>query len=228
VRRAPALLLTAATALLAAPASALGGSGDVAATEKYIQANYALVQAGRAKLGAAAVALAAVKHRIARECPRAAAESPQNEDSTQLSNEIIGAMVLNAYRTGEPAGDRFIRAVKGLRWSNRRLTNTIQAYASKLKVLKALALPDVCADVKGWVASSYKTLPATTVRFDQQFMPNWVAIGELPALLAPYEQPSQRGILRRTHQLEVQLTDFEANDGVYTWGDIMDGLVLNP
>ena len=214
VRRGTALLLTAATALLASAASALGGSGDVAATEKYIRANYALVQAGRAKLGAAAAALAAVKHQIARDCPRAAAESPQNEDSTQLSNEIIGAMVLNAYRTGEPAGQRFISAVKGLRWSNRRLTNTIQAYASKLKVLKALAPPDVCADVRAWVASNYKTLPATTVGFDQQFMPNWVAIGELPALLAPYERPSQKSILRRTHQLEVQLDRFRSQ----RWG----------
>lgn len=229
VRTGPVLILTAALALLAVPASALGGSADVATTQKYIQANYTLVQVGKAKLGAAEAALAAVKHQIARECPRAAAESPQNEDSTQLSNEIIGAMVLNAYHTDRPAGESFIRTVKGLRWSNRKLTSTVQAYASKLKVMNALAPPDVCADVRAWVASKYQTLPATTVRFDQQFMPNWVAIGELPAgLLAPYERANEKSILRRTGQLEDQLTEFEAGDGVETWGDIMNGLVLNP
>jgi hypothetical protein len=223
------LLLTAALALLGAPSCALAASGDVASTQAYIQANYALVQAGRAKLGAAAAALLAVRRQIGGECPRAAAESPQNADSTQLSNEVIGAIVIAAIRTDLPAGANFVRAVKGLRWSNHKLTSTVQSYAGKLKVLNTLAPPNVCADVRAWVASDYRTLPVSTVRFDQLFEPNWVGIGELPAqLLAPYERPNQRTVLRRTSQLESQLTDFEAEDGVETWSQIMNTLVLNP
>ncbi len=221
-------LLTGALALLAAPSCALAASGDVASTQAYIQANYALVQAGRAKLAAAAAALLAVRRQIGGECPRAAAESPQNADSTQLSNEVIGAIVIAAIRTDLPAGANFVRAVKGLRWSNHKLTSTVQSYAGKLKVLNTLAPPNVCADVRAWVASDYRTLPASTVRFDQLFEPNWVGIGELPALLAPSERPNQRAVLRRTSQLESQLTDFEAEDGVETWSQIMNTLVLNP
>jgi len=228
VSKAPVLLLTAAMTLLGAPTSALASSGDVAATQKYIQANYALVQAGSSKLPAATAALLAVRRRIEGECPMAAAESPQNPDSTQLSNEIIGAMVTSAYHTDVPAGESFIRAAGGLRWSNHRLTGTVQSYVGKLKVMIALATPNVCADVRAWVASGYQTLPATTVRFDQQFMPNWVAIGELPGSLAPYERPGQKAVLHRTNALEEQLTEFEAGDGVETWGDIMNALVLNP
>ena len=159
----------------------------------------------------------------------AAAASPQNPDSTQLSNELIGAMVLSAYRTDVSAGTNFIRVAKGLRWSNHRLTNAIQSYVGKLKVLSTLAIPNVCADVRAWVAGDYRTLPASTVRFDQQFMPNWVAVGELPAqLLAPSERPDQQAVLRRTSQFEAQLTEFEAEDGVETWSRIMNTLVLLP
>lgn len=218
----------ATSALLALPASALAASGDVATTQKYVQANYALVQAGSSKLGAARAALRAVQNQIEGECPRAAAESPQNPDSTQLSNEIIGAMVTNAYHTDVPAGESFIRAAGGLRWSNHRVTSTVQSYVAKLKVLIALQPPNVCADVRAWVASDYQTLPASTVRFDAQFMPNWVAIGEMPGSLGPYERPSQKAVLHRMNALKEQLTEFEAGDGVETWGDIMNALVLNP
>jgi hypothetical protein len=221
-------LLLAAAALLALPAPALATSGDAATTQRYIQANYALVQAGASKLGAARAALRAVRSRIEGECPRAAAESPQNPDSTELSNELIGALVTSAYHTDVPAGESFIRATAGLRWSNRGLTSAVQSYVRKLKVVIALATPNVCSDVRAWVASGYQTLPATTVRFDQQFMPNWVAPGELPAGLAAYERASQRPLLHRTNALEEQITEFEANDGVETWWNIMNALVLNP
>jgi hypothetical protein len=229
VSKAPVVVSAALTAVLAVPGLAMAESPDAAATQKYIQANYALVGVGTSKLGAARAALRAVRSKIEGECPRAAAESPQNPDSTQLSNEIIGAMVTSAYHTDVPAGQSYIRAAGGLRWSNRRLTSTIHSYVGKLKVLIALAPPNVCADIRSWVASGYQTLPATTVRFDQQFMPNWVAIGELPrGLLAPYERAGQRSLVNRTNALEEQLTEFEANDGVETWWNIMNALVLNP
>jgi len=229
VSKAPVIVSAALTAVLALPGIATAESPDAAATQKYIQADYALVQAGTSKLGAARAALRTVRSQIEGECPRAAAESPQDPDSTQLSNEIIGAMVTSAYHTDVPAGQSFIRAAGGLRWSNRRLTSTIHSYVSKLKVLIALTPPNVCADIRSWVASGYQTLPATTVRFDQQFMPNWVAIGELPrGLLAPYERAGQRPVVNRTNALEEQLTEFEANDGVETWWNIMNALVLNP
>jgi hypothetical protein len=222
------MIMVAVVAVLAIPASAWATSGDVASTQKYIQANYALVQAGSSKLGAGRAALRAVRSRIEGECPRGAAESPQNPDSTELSNEIIGAMVTSAYHIDVPAGESFIRAAAGLRWSNRALTSAVRSYVGKLKVLIALQTPNVCSDVRAWVASGYQTLPATTVRFDQQFMPNWVALGELPGGLAPYERASERSLLHRTNALEEQLTEFEAGDGVETWWNIMNALVLNP
>jgi hypothetical protein len=226
--RGPILFIAVALAAAIGPSSALAGS-DVASTHSYIQANYALVAAGSANRGAAAAALKALEGKVGSECPKAAAASPQNPESTQLSNEVIGAMVLTAYGTDTSAGTKFISATKGLRWGNQKLTKAIQSYAGKLQVLSTLAVPNVCADVRAWVASGYRTLPASTVEFDKQFIPNWVGLGELPArLLAPSERPAQSSILRRTTHLEDQLAEFEAGDGVNTWAQIMDMLVLQP
>ena len=97
----------------------------------------------------------------------------------------------------------------------------------KLKTLSTLAAPELCADVRAWAANGFQTLPASTVRFDQRFMPAWVALGELPASLAAYESPAEGALVRRSNQLEAQLTDGEAR-AVESWGRIMNALVLNP
>jgi hypothetical protein len=223
------LLLTAALALAAAPASALAGSGNAATTQTYVQANLKLVQSGVAKLGQGRAALQSARRRIEGECKNAAFDSPQNPQSTELSNEIIGAIVLPTLQTGKPDLLKFIGAAGGLRWSNSKLTSAIRIYVGKLKVMATLAAPNVCADVRAWVASGYTTLTPSTIQFDKQFMPNWVAVGETPtSLLAPFAASSQRGALRRTMQLENQLIEFEAIDGVNTWDAVMESLGLSP
>ncbi len=220
--------LTAVLALAALPARALAGPADVAATNGYVRANYTLVQAADAKIKSAEAVMGNLRKQIAGECAKAAANSPEDPDSEQLSNEVIGAIVLSAYHTDVPAGTRFVRATQALRWSSHTTTSTVQSYVSKIRVLTKLAPPDVCVDVRAWVASGYRMLPASTVRFDRQFMPNWVAIGELPQQLTPFERPAEASILRRTGQFEYQITETEANAGVNTWDDIMNTLVLQP
>jgi hypothetical protein len=223
------LLLIALLALVAAPSSALAGSGNAASTQTYVQANLKLVQSGVAKLGQGRAALQSARRRIEGECKNAAFDSPQNPQSTELSNEIIGAIVLPTLQTGKPDLEKFISAAGGLRWSNSKLTNAIRIYVGKLKVMATLAPPDVCADVRAWVASGYQTLTPSTIAFDKQFMPNWVAVGETPtSLLTPFAASGQRAALRRTMQLENQLIEFEAIDGVNTWDAVMESLGLSP
>jgi len=214
--------------LAASPATALASSTDVSATQRYVQANYLLTQAAYSRIKSAEAAMSGLVARITAECPRIAYDSPQITDSEQLSNEVIGAIVLTAYHVDVPAGTRFVRETEGLRWSNHGLTSALQGYTSKIRVLTRLAVPNVCADVGAWVSSGYRTLPASTVRFDAQFMPNWVALGELPSGLKPFERPAQRGILARAEHFEYELTEVEANAGVNTWDDIMNTLVLQP
>jgi hypothetical protein len=228
--RCPLALATLATAacLATGAASALAQPADVTSTRTYIQANYALVRAAGSHLASSEAApLSVVLREVRRECPNAAAGSPQNEDSTQLSDEVIGAMVIAAIRPDLRDVAAFVRVAGGLRWSSRALTRAIHSYATKLRTLSRLAPPNLCGDVRAWVAGGYRTLAPSTVRFDQRFLPAWVALGELPSLLKPYERPDERGALRRSDQIEVELTDGEAR-AVESWGKIMDALALNP
>lgn len=210
-----------------APTAAIAASANATATREYIAANFTLVQTARSYLRRAEAEPLAVLAQVTRDCPRAAAKSPQDPLSTELSNEVIGAMVIAAYHLDVSELHRFIATVTRLHWSNGRLTNAVRAYAGKLRVLATLAPPNLCADARAWAASGYKTLPAATVRFNAQFIPAWVALGELPTSLKPYESTEERGVLARSSALEVELTDGEAR-AVESWGKIMNELELQP
>ncbi len=221
------LLLAVGFGLALGPACALAGAEDVATTRTYVQANYALVQSGGTRLAKARSILHNVLHQVEGECPHAAAGSPQNGDSTELSEEVIGTMVTNAYRPDLPAINSYVRATEHLQWSSHALTSAVRAYVGKLKALAALAPPNLCADVRAWRAGGYGALPAGTIRFDQEFEPNWVALGELPALLKSTERSEESGALRRSTQLEQQISEFEA-EAAETWRELMNALELEP
>jgi hypothetical protein len=228
IRLVPALFAL-LVALALGPADALAGQGDIAATQTYLQANYRLVQLTAAKIRPIEATLRSVRSQALRECPRAAAGSPQDTDSEQLSNEVIGAMVTAAVHLVEaPPSREYVRIARRLTWSNRALTQAVHAYANKALGLVALAPPKLCADVKSWAASGFRTLPASTAVFAPRFISVWIAPGELPPALARYETPAERPLLRRTERLEKQFTEMEAHAGVQTWGEIMDGLGLLP
>jgi hypothetical protein len=211
--------------VLAMPASTLASSTDAAATQTYIHANYALVRAAAGNIRRAETGLASVAAQVRSECPKAAAGSPQDHDSEQLSDEVVGAIVVAGTHPNLAAIKSFIRAAGGLRWSSHGLTSTVRSYTGKLKTLSALTPPNLCGDVKSWVASGYQTLPASTVSFDAQYTPVWVALGELPASLGRFEGPDARGLIRVIKRLENQVTEYEAR-AVETYAEILDALEL--
>ncbi len=222
------LPLLAATASLAlAPPAALAASGNAAATQAYLQANYALVRVARAHLATAEAGPVHVLAQVQRECPRAGAGSPQNADSTQMSDEVIGAMVLSALPPDRQAVNAFIHSVAGLSWSSRGLTNAVRSYVSDLRTVLSLDPPNLCGEVKAWAADGFHALPASTVAFVAKFMPAWVALGLLPTQLAQYESSSDRALARRCEPLEQLLTEGEAR-AVEHYREIMNALEVNP
>src|SRR5271170_5314107 len=114
------------TGLAVWPASAAANAADLAATQSYLQANYAFVRYFTSHIPAAKAELASVLAGVRRECPNAAAGSPEDVDSEQLSNEVIGAMVTTVIQHNLPPIQTAIRAVAHLRWSNGALTRAIQ------------------------------------------------------------------------------------------------------
>lgn len=228
MRRVWILLAALALALAAAPPAALARSENANATRAYIHANYVLVRAARSNLAAGEAALRSLARQITGECPLAAAASPENHDSEQLSNEVAGGLTVLAYRPDAAAITAFTRAVEGLHWSNRGLTRTVKTYAAQLKGLATLATPDVCGDVKAWTAGGFQTLPASTSQFDQRYYAVDIEAEEVPLrLLAPYESASEASLLHRTKQLEAPLAEAEAN-AVADYTQILDALDLQP
>jgi hypothetical protein len=224
LRRLP---VAAGAMLLLALVPAVARASDASATEAYLRANYALVKAGHANLGASIAGYRSVLSTVKHSCPRAASGSPQNPESTQLSNEVIGTMVLTSGKPDRPAIRTYLRAVAGLRWSSSAVTRAVSGYATMLRKLYNLQVPDLCGDVRAWAASKFKSLPASTVSFVKVFYPNWVALGLLPSGLSHFESSQGRALARGSFRFEYQLTNAEA-EAVETWGEIMDELVLNP
>jgi hypothetical protein len=228
------VLAVVVAALVMAPTPAFAKSrtkpkkSDIAATKAYIQADYALVHTARTNMLAGEAALEELRSKIGAECPLAATASPENEAAEKLSNEVVGTMGVVFVRDDVQAVGDFTEAVGHLRWSNQKLTRKVSTYATKLKALAVLEMPNVCGDVSAWAGSGYRALPASTTQFDQRFSSEDVGIGEVPArLLDPYEDRGERILLGRTRQFESELVDAEAR-AVEPWSKILDELDLQP
>ncbi|HXA55174.1 MAG TPA: hypothetical protein VNV37_09925 [Solirubrobacteraceae bacterium] len=231
-----ALLAAAAFAVVSPAAGAAAGgrahatsarARDLAATRTFIAANYTLVRIARDNLAAAQTAINTLGERVSGECPLAAgSEAPQNLDSGQLSEEVVGALEVAAYEVDRASMLAFGHAIRGLRWSNRKLTRMVRAYAVKLENFPMLGLPNICTDVKAWAATGYASLPATTVAFDKGVSAYGIENEEIPlGLLRPYENAAEVSLLRRTRQLEAPITKFET-EAVSDYSKILDSLKL--
>jgi len=215
--------LLAALALAVAPAAQ---ASNASATHSYLNANYALVHAAYTRIHQVESTLHGLLAQVTRECPLGARESPEEGESEQLSDEVIGTIVLSAIRVDLPAGKAYVKAVKSLRWGSSSLTGSVHAYAAKVAKMIALPVPKLCQDVRSWAASGFTALPPTTASFDTSFLAAWVSPGFLPSGLKPYEG-SLGPLVRNTEKQEEAIVELEARE-VETWGKIMDAMELHP
>jgi hypothetical protein len=211
--RALVVSLFAGLALTLAPAAALANAGDEAATQALARATDTLVRAASPDVDRGLAAVKRYASRLTAQCPGAAAESPQNHESEQLDDELIGALTATGYSVAAAPIATFARAVHGLHWSNGRLTRAVGTFATKLRELSTLAVPNVCGDVQAWAASGFKTLPTDTVPFVRHYLAVTPEAEEVPLmirLLMPYATTSDFPILRRVERLETRLGEAEA------------------
>ena len=225
----PAALLCVTLAAIAVlrGSAAYAQSRDEAATSAYVQADFRLMRSAVSRIPEAQAAINGVLRAVRADCPRAAGGSPQNAMSTQLSDEVIGAMVMSVVTPGLPLAKPFVRATEHLRWRSPSLTHEVGEYVDHVRTLTRLAPPDPCSDIRAWAASGFQTLPTSTESFDRVFMPAWVAAGDLPPGLARLEDRQTRLLARRAAALEATYLDFEARQ-VEVWGRIMNALELWP
>jgi hypothetical protein len=221
-----ALVWVAATAT---PASAAApSSADLAATQALARATNTLVSAAFPDISRGVAAVRSYANHVSAECPAVAAGSPQNHDSEQLDFEVAGALTVTGYHVAAAPIAVFARAVKRLHWSNGRLTHAVRTFATKLQGLSTLAVPNLCGDLRTWVASGYATLPATTVQFVQSYDATDTEAEESPEIVRlarPYGTPSELPVLRRVERIEAKLAEAEA-DAVSYYSQLMNTIDL--
>jgi hypothetical protein len=196
-----------------APGVALASSQDVAETQKLASATNTLVSAATPEVPHGLAAAKSFASRVAAECPGAAAGSPQNEESEQLDNEVIASMTIAGYHVAAAPVARFARAVRGLHWSNGRLTRAVQRLAKRLVGLTRLTPANICGDIKTWAAGGYQTVPASTLAFEKRYFATDPEAEEVPLIIqlsTPYATPSDIPVLKRVERLEVKLGEAEA------------------
>jgi hypothetical protein len=183
---------------LAVPAGAFAGAGvtsqDRAATRALLEARYTYEQALLASAPASRAAAEQVADGLGGECPGALAgaphetldtffESPGRSESARqvgesnrerrqwsdLQGELALALELRVSEADRQAALLYVRTVRSLRWSNNAVTALEHAGAGTLEWRVQSAPPAVCADMKAWAASGYKTLsPATKILISER------------------------------------------------------------
>ncbi len=206
-------------------ASAQATPQDAASTHAYIVANFTFARASEALASPAQAAIAHLNDKLHHECPDVGAGAPENEESEKPAYEVAGALWSVSYRADAGPIRAFVKAVRPLRWSNAKITQQAQHYASTLQGLSTLPLPDLCGDVRAWRASGYKTLPASTLSFDAHT--ESLEGHTIPQrLLAQYEEPADKGLVQQTTKIETKLEHTETVEGFNDWDTLLATLGL--
>lgn len=224
--RGASLLAIAVTAASLASAS-VARADNTSSTRAYLNADSALAHAADTRIHEIESTLLGLLAQVRAECPLAARGSPEDTQSEELSDEVIGTMVLTAIHVDLPAGRAYVKAVRSLSWSSSSLTHSVRSYAEKVDRMIALPVPKLCRDVRSWAGAGFTVLSAATKPFDSAFLASWVSPGFLPSGLKPYESGSERTLARATEKQESDVVELEARE-VETWGKIMDSLELLP
>jgi hypothetical protein len=166
------LVILAATLYSSTPAAARVSAGDAAATRAYLEATIALQRAPSGTDSAELQAIAALEAQVNSECPDVLAGAPPHvkgekiaQSESEISSELLSAVLGAAEHVQYPSDERFAKTVRRLHWSNPRLTRLLRSLALEQAEQAAIPPPDLCADLKSWVASGYTTVSAGTKAF---------------------------------------------------------------
>jgi hypothetical protein len=221
---------------------------DRAATDAYLTAEYEYVKAVAASTTASMSAGEALAKRLGGECPGVLAGAPgkrtgppkvapsarregeENREDKQRNDLQQELSVVWSLAVDEPYRDAALvkaRVQRSLQWSDPTVTHFVQADA----VLEEQGLqheaPAVCADMRAWVASGYRTLsPATKTFIREREIELTTAYGYLQRgnlaeafsdPLSPYEGPHEKALMRAIVKLELEKFKIvKPLEGIYT------------
>jgi hypothetical protein len=219
-------LALAALVLGAAPAPALAAPADVSATHAYILASHRLAQASVSRINAAQAKIEGLNSRLARECPHAAAGSPQNDASQPMAGLVVVAEWSIAFGTNAGPINTFLGTVRRLHWSSHAITRIAQRYATSLHEMATLPMPNLCQAAGAWKANGFQTPPAGVVSLVQHA--EAIELNRVPGrMLAPYERGGDASILKQTDRLQWRIAEAEFVDGEHDLFQLLETLSIN-
>ncbi len=185
--------------------------GDAAATQAYVRARYTLAQVVTKNLALSRRAVKDYVNQVVGECPNVLADAPGGEQSIHFFQEDIYVLGNAFGRPDTSVIQAYVRAIRGLHWTSPKLNRIVHGEHLRDKAEVRVGTPNLCADLKAWAASGYRTLPKSTKRLVRKIEagPEKPGTKALWRLLAPYESPSVKRLVRRTKHLDAKGTDAE-------------------
>jgi hypothetical protein len=206
-------------------------TGDRASTHAYLQAEY---EFDLAVIGAAPQSRAAVESlatRLGGECPGVLAGAPGEEPSpgsprlggpapsakargeadrisrqrSALEGELTTGLLAAAFQPYRPALATLAAALTPLRWSDPRVALKVRSELARSESAFEPVSPNVCADMRSWVASGYRRLSAATKAFlakQTTGLASQLEGGSVEGLLKRYEGPAEHALIRRANRLQ--------------------------
>jgi hypothetical protein len=223
-----ALLAIAVMVGLGLPVGAFASSADTTATRAYLQAGYAWNQAVAANLPASRAATEGFADRLGGECAGILTGAPtgssspggarqfgefkrETEQLEDLEEELSLALESPWWQPDHQATLALVSAVMPLSWSGPTLTRLVHLHITEFEEQQEQlerGAPIVCADIKAWVSSGYKTLSSGTKEFESRREAPVRPQTPKPStaqLLAPYEGPEEKAIIKKAHKLQQQI-----------------------
>ncbi len=197
------------------------GSTNRTDTEVYLRGRYSLEQKRSARLIAGQMVLRRFVTSLSRKCPGVMVGAPHDEQFETLALErltVLESVLVDAQSSASMA---YTKAVVGIQWSNRQLTQLVRTWLREETTESSLVLPNLCADTRSWIKSGYRRLSVPTTGFLERSEaigsrmraekrelrePSARKTGKLVLeILEPYESSSSRTIALRLEHLEAVL-----------------------
>jgi hypothetical protein len=235
-----------------ARANTAPASENAAATQAYLIATVSFEEAELADLPKSVAATEEAAARISGECPGVLAGAPpaerepgiggvvglgppmppgarpmgertrQSRQREDLQQELSIALAAARMQPNREAAGALLAALTPLKWSNPKITFLVHLILTEAREELDVAVPAVCADMKTWVASGYRTLsPASKefasrseallkLAFEAFAVYSQARVQPFPKILAPYESASDEALAVRSEALAAELR--KAND----------------
>jgi hypothetical protein len=214
---------------------------DASSTTAYMQARYSLERTIEALLPVSRAAVDRVVIGFSMNCPDVLRKAPiengigarQREEGGTLSLstrnllllEIVTAIDVASHGASDTAIDRFANTVRELQWSDPRLTNLIHSFGNVEMAMLKRQIPNVCQDMKAWVASDYRKIPVSAEASEPNVETTGVALlsalrdfgceigypqKSILQLLTPYQRSADE-LTSRVKRLEARIAVAESD-----------------